>query len=76
MYATLFYGHQSAACLLFGAYYLILFRKTSHAPSGLFAKGRYHLIAAGMLAGFSVVIEMTLAPVSYTHLRLPTTPYV
>ena len=70
VYATLFYGHQSAACLLFGAYYLILFRKTSHAPSGLFAKGRYHLIAAGMLAGFSVVIEMTLAPIVLCYLAV------
>ena len=48
-------------------------RSTMSVSRRRFVKG---LAAGGVLLGVSAPLRHVLAPVSYTHLTLPTTPYV
>jgi hypothetical protein len=57
-YATLFYGHQTAAFCAFSSYLLLVQSARTNGWS------RYRMFAAGFLAGYAVVTEYTMMPVA------------
>ncbi len=58
VYATLAYGHQSAACALLGSFLLI---QTSSPESPRLTR---RLFGAGFLAAYASIIELSVGPVS------------
>jgi hypothetical protein len=53
-FSTVFFGHQIAALLLFGAFYLLFCLKRGSVSSR-------HYLSAGVLAGFAIIIEYPTA---------------
>lgn len=58
VYATLFYGHQASACCTFTSFFL-LYRAAHEGRSNV-----WNMLLAGLLAGFSVVVEYQTAVIS------------
>jgi hypothetical protein len=61
VYGTLFYGHQAAAACVLGSF-LSVPTGRAHASIGPWSRAGLRSLAAGLLAGLSVVIELTLLP--------------
>lgn len=60
-YATLFYGHQTAALALAASFFLLYQHESKSADRGFAgssAPGVGRMLTAGLLAGFAVVIEL------------------
>ncbi|HEU5200938.1 MAG TPA: hypothetical protein VFU32_14970 [Ktedonobacterales bacterium] len=53
-FSTVFFGHQIAALLLFGAFYLLFCLKRGSISS-------WHYVSAGVLAGFAIITEYPTA---------------